>query len=66
MSEYVRGADRGGKNKVFHDGNAPVVKLNNFEYAGNDLENFFIRIIAHNKFLGNIPYQIRHLTKADE
>ena len=50
--------DRGGENEVFHDGNVSVVKLNNFEYAGDDLENFFIRITAHNKFFGNVPYQM--------
>ena len=33
--------DKGGENEVFHDGKASVVKLNNFEYAGDDLENFF-------------------------
>ena len=38
--------------------NVSVVKLNNFEYAGDDLENFFIRIAAHNKFFGNVPYQM--------
>ena len=43
---------------MFHDGNVSVVKLNNFEYAGDDLENFFIRITAHNKFFGNVPYQM--------
>lgn len=48
--------DKGGENEVFHDGNASVIKLNNFEYAGDDLENFFIRIDAHNKFFGNVPY----------
>ena len=50
--------DRGGENEVFHDGNVSVVKLNDFEYAGDDLENFFIRIAAHNKFFGNVPYQM--------
>ena len=50
--------DRGGENEVFHDGNVSVVKLNNFEYAGDDLEHFFIRITAHNKFFGNVPYQM--------
>ena len=49
--------DRGGENEVFHDGNVSVIKLNNFEYAGDDLENFFIRIAAHNKFFRNLPYQ---------
>ena len=50
--------DRGGENEVFHDGNVSVIKLNNFEYAGDDLENFFIRITAHNKFFSNVPYQM--------
>ena len=50
--------DKGGENEVFHDGKASVVKLNNFEYAGDDLENFFIRIFAHNKFFNNVPYQM--------
>ena len=48
--------DKGGENEVFHDGNVSVIKLNNFEFAGDDLENFFIRIDAHNKFFGNVPY----------
>ena len=50
--------DKGGENEVSHDGNVSVIKLNNFEYAGDDLENFFIRIDAHNKFFGNVPYQL--------
>lgn len=50
--------DKGGENEVFYDGAATVYKLNNFEYAGDDLENFFIRITAHNKFFGNVPYQM--------
>lgn len=50
--------DRGGENEVFHDGNVSVIKLNNFEYAGDDLENFFIRITAHNRFFSNVPYQM--------
>lgn len=50
--------DKGGENEVFHDGKASVIKLNNFEYAGDDLENFFIRIAAHNKFFSNVPYQM--------
>lgn len=48
--------DKGGENEVSHDGNVSVIKLNNFEYAGDDLENFFIRIDTHNKFFGNVPY----------
>ena len=50
--------DKGGENEVFHDGKSSVIKLNNFEYAGDDWENFFIRINAHNKFFSNVPYQM--------
>ena len=50
--------DKGGENEVFHDGKSSIIKLNNFEYAGDDLENFFIRINAHNKFFSNVPYQM--------
>ena len=50
--------DKGGENEVFHDGKSSVIKLNNFEYAGDDLENFFIRINTHNKFFSNVPYQM--------
>ena len=50
--------DKGGENEVFHDGKSSVIKLNNFEYAGDDLENFFIRTNAHNKFFSNVPYQM--------
>ena len=28
------------------------------EYAGDDLENFFIRMEAHNRFFPNVPYQL--------
>ena len=50
---------KGGENEVY-TGNKDniVIKLNNFEYAGDDLENFFIRINAHNKLFGNVPYQM--------
>ena len=50
---------KGGENVVY-TGNKDniVIKLNNFEYAGDDLENFFIRINAHNKLFGNVPYQM--------
>lgn len=50
--------DKGGENEVFYDGAATVYKFNNFEYAGDNLENFFIRITAHNKFFSNVPYQM--------
>jgi len=46
--------DKGGENEVFYDGVATIYKLNNFEYAGDDLNNFFIRISAHNKFFSNV------------
>ena len=50
---------KGGENEVYTgDKDNIVIKLNNFEYAGDDLENFFIRIVAHNKFFGNVPYQM--------
>lgn len=49
---------KGGENEVYTSDTDIVVKLNNFEYAGEDLENFFIRISAHNKFFSNVPYQM--------
>lgn len=47
---------KGGENEVFYDGKGSVIKLNNFEYAGDDLMNFFIRIQAHNLFFRNVLY----------
>ena len=44
--------DKGGENEVFYDGAATIYKLNNFEYAGDDLNNFFI---TH--------YNISHINK---
>ena len=50
---------KGGENEVYTGNNDNIViKLNNFEYAGDDLDNFFIRINAHNKLFGNVPYQM--------
>ena len=50
---------KGGENEVYTKGqDDTVLKLNNFEYAGDDLENFFIRINAHNLFFSNIPYEM--------
>ena len=49
---------KGGENEVYTGDENIVVKLNNFEYAGDDLENFFIRIFAHNKFFSNVPYHM--------
>ena len=49
---------KGGENEVYTSDADTVIKLNNFEYAGDDLENFFIRISAHNKFFSNVPYKM--------
>ena len=46
------------ENEVFTGHEDIVFKLNNFEYAGEDLENFFIRIEAHNVFFSNVTYQM--------
>lgn len=53
--EYL---SKGRENKVYAGNEGIVFKLNNFEYAGEDLNNFFIRIFAHNKFFNNVPYQM--------
>lgn len=50
--------NKGGENEVFTGAEDLVFKLNNFEYAGDDLTNFFIRIQAHNHFFSNIPYDM--------
>lgn len=50
--------NKGGENEVFTGNEDIVYKLNNFEYAGDDLTNFFIRINAHNLFFSNIPYEM--------
>lgn len=49
---------RGGENEVYTGEEDYVLKLNNFDYAGDDLTNFFIRINAHNLFFSNIPYKM--------
>ena len=49
---------KGGENEVFYDSKRFVIKLNNFEYAGDDINNFFLRINAHNQFFCNIPYEM--------
>ena len=49
---------KGGENEVYANDSELIFKLNNFEYAGDDLENFFIRISAHNKFFKNVPYSM--------
>lgn len=50
--------NKGGENEVFYDLSSKVIKLNNFEYAGDDLENFFIRIKAHNYLFDNVTYKL--------
>ena len=52
--EYL---SKGGENEVYAGNEGIVFKLNNFEYAGEDLDNFFIRISAHNKFFSNVAYK---------
>lgn len=49
---------KGGENEVYTSDADIVIKLNNFEYAGDDLENFFIHITAHNEFFSNVPYHM--------
>ena len=49
---------RGGENEVFTGEEDFVIKLNNFEYAGDDLTNFFNRIEVHNRFFGNVLYDL--------
>lgn len=56
--EFFTFLDKGRENEVFFDNHASVIKLNNFDYAGDDLTNFFIRIFAHNYFFNNIPYTL--------
>jgi hypothetical protein len=50
--------DKGGENEVFVGNEDVVFKLNNFEYAGDDLTNFYIRMEAHNHFFSNVPYTL--------
>jgi hypothetical protein len=51
--------ERGGENEVYTGNHDLVVyKLNNFEYAGDDLENFFLRMKVHNLLFRNVPYTL--------
>lgn len=50
--------NKGGENEVFTGDEDIVVKLNNFEYAGDDLTNFFIRMEVHNHFFRNVVYTL--------
>lgn len=59
LSEFnVKLLSKGGENEVYTGDLDYVLKLNNFEYAGDDLENFFIRIAAHNEIFRNVPYDL--------
>jgi hypothetical protein len=59
LSEFnVKLLSKGGENEVYAGDLDYVLKLNNFEYAGDDLENFFIRIAAHNDIFMNVPYDL--------
>ena len=50
---------KGGENEVYYNlAENRVYKLNNFEYAGDDVSNFFTRIDIHNELFGNVPYSI--------
>ena len=50
--------NKGGENEVFTGYDEYVIKLNNFDYAGDDLSNFFLRIEVHNLLFSNIPYEM--------
>lgn len=50
---------QGGENEVLYTPNTNTVfKLNNFEYAGDDVVNFFDRIDAHNNLFPNSYYTL--------
>lgn len=49
---------KGGENEVFTGDDDFVLKLNNFEYAGDDLSRFFFRIHAHNLLFNNVSYEM--------
>ena len=49
---------KGGENEVFTGDDDFVLKLNNFEYAGDDLTRFFFRINAHNQLFSNVSYEM--------
>lgn len=50
---------QGGENEVLYTPNTnSVFKLNNFEYAGDDVTNFFNRIEAHNQLFPEVGYKL--------
>lgn len=50
--------NKGGENEVFTGDEDIVFKLNSFEYAGDDLTNFFIRMEVHNHYFCNVAYTL--------
>jgi hypothetical protein len=55
---------KGGENEVYYNpAENKVYKINNFEYAGDDVSNFFERIDAHNELFPESFYRIAGFTK---
>ncbi len=51
--------EQGGENEVYYNPfSKTVFKLNDFTYAGDDVQRFFDRIIAHNLLFINVAYQL--------
>lgn len=50
--------DKGGENEVYSKDDKVVYKLNNFEYAGDDLVNFFDRLEIHNDLFPDAAYKL--------
>lgn len=48
----------GGENEVYAHDDPFVYKLNNFEFAGDDVLNFFQRIDIHNHLFPEIEYEL--------
>lgn len=48
----------GGENEVYAHDDPFVYKLNNFEFAGDDVLNFFHRIDIHNHLFPEIKYEL--------
>ena len=51
--------EQGGENEVYYNPfSKSVFKLNDFAYAGDDVQRFFDRIKVHNLLFINVAYQI--------
>lgn len=51
--------DRGGENEVYYNPfSKSVFKLNDFAFAGDDVQNFFDRIKIHNHLFANVAYSL--------